>query len=159
MTPAILFRIANNVALIGWLLLILLPRWRPSARLIAPVLIPSVLSMLYVYSLAGHIRGASGGFASLAGVGQLFTNQWLLLAGWVHYLAFDLFLGSWQLREAQELGIAQYLVIPCLVLTFLLGPAGYLLFLVIRVMAVRSRGIRGVNTAVLARATSPVPNE
>jgi hypothetical protein len=95
---------------------------------------------------------------SLAGkdLGQIFTNEWLLLADWVHLLAFDLFVGSWKLREAHGLGAAQYLVIACLALTFLFDQAGYLLFFATRVMAVRSRGIGGVNTAILAERRRPV---
>jgi hypothetical protein len=56
----------------------------------------------------------------------------LLLAGWVHYLAFDLFIGSWQVRDSQQRGIGHLFVIPCLVLTFLFGPAGLLCYLALR---------------------------
>ena len=73
-----------------------------------------------------------GGFATLGQVAQLFQNPWLLLAGWIHYLAFDLFLGAWQSRQAQSLGISDFLVIQCLVLTFFFGPIGLLVFWVIR---------------------------
>jgi hypothetical protein len=71
----------------------------------------------------------------------LFQNRAMLLAGWVHYLAFDLFVGSWEVRDAQRIGIAHYLVVPCLVLTFLFGPAGWLLYLLIRNVALRTIGI------------------
>ena len=54
----------------------------------------------------------------------------LLLAGWVQYLAFDLFIGAWQVRDARTQGISHLLVIPCLLLTFLFGPAGLLHFLI-----------------------------
>jgi hypothetical protein len=45
--PNLLFRLVNNAALLGWILLIFLPRWRWSARLIAPVLVPALLAALY----------------------------------------------------------------------------------------------------------------
>ena len=61
----------------------------------------------------------------------LFENPWLLLAGWAHYLAFDLFIGGWEVRDAQRRGIPHLLVVPALVLTFLFGPAGLLLYLLI----------------------------
>lgn len=57
---------------------------------------------------------------------------WLLLAGWVHYLAFDLFIGSWEVRDAQRHGLSHLLVVPCLALTFLFGPVGLLLYLGLR---------------------------
>jgi hypothetical protein len=71
-------------------------------------------------------------------VAALFENHWLLLAGWVHYLAFDLFIGSWEVRDAAKNGIAHWMVIPCLVLTFLFGPIGLLLYFLLRVARVRS---------------------
>jgi hypothetical protein len=71
----------------------------------------------------------SGGFNSLSNVMLLFTDRWLVLAGWVHYLAFDLFIGSWQVRDARRNGVPFWLVAPCLVLTFMFGPIGLLLYL------------------------------
>ena len=65
-------------------------------------------------------------------VARLFANRWLLLAGWVHYLAFALFLGSWEARDARLHGIPHWLVLPCLLLTFLCGPAGWLLYMIVR---------------------------
>jgi hypothetical protein len=71
---------------------------------------------------------SEGGFSSLPDVARLFMNPWLLLAGWIHYLAFDLLVGSWEARDARKHGINHLLVIPCLILTFMFGPAGWLLY-------------------------------
>jgi hypothetical protein len=109
-------------------MLVVLPRWRWSARLIAPVLIPALLAMIYVTMVVTRFGRGPGGFTSLSSVALLFQNRSMLLAGWVHYLAFDLFVGSWEVRDSQWIGIAQYLVIPCLILTFLFGPVGWLLY-------------------------------
>jgi predicted membrane metal-binding protein len=73
--------------------------------------------------------------------GLLFQNRASLLAGWVRYLAFDLFVGSWEVRDAQQIGITHCLVIPCLLLTFLFGPAGWLFYLLIRTVALRNTWI------------------
>jgi hypothetical protein len=75
---------------------------------------------------------AEGGFGSLPEVMKLFTNEWAVLAGWIHYLAFDMFVGAWEVKDSQEQGVSHVLVIPCLVLTFLLGPIGFLLYHIIR---------------------------
>jgi hypothetical protein len=91
-----------------------------------------VLAVVYTGLIAFHWRGSEGGFGSLAEVAQLFANPWLLLAGWTHYLAFDLFVGSWEAQDARARGIAHWLVLPCLLLTFLFGPAGWLLYLTLR---------------------------
>jgi len=74
------------------------------------------------------LKGSSGGFSSLSAVATLFTQPWLLLAGWMHYLAFDLIVGSWEVSDARERGIPHFAVVPCLVLTFMFGPAGWLAY-------------------------------
>ena len=84
--------------------------------------------------MLAHWSGHPGGYGSLEAVRQLFTSPWILTAGWLHYLAFDLFCGAWQAREAQSLRIAHVLVVPCLILTFVFGPMGYLFFLALRAM-------------------------
>ena len=63
---------------------------------------------------------------------KLFTNEWATLAGWIHYLAFDLFVGAWEVKDAQEKNISHWFVIPCLILTFLFGPIGFLLYSILR---------------------------
>ena len=73
-----------------------------------------------------------GGFSSIEAVRALFQSDALLVAGWLHYLAFDLFVGAWEVRTARAEGIPHLLVIPCLVLTFLFGPLGFLTFLILR---------------------------
>ena len=116
----------------GWLLLIFLPKWKFSTTFIASILIPGLLSIVYVYLISVHFWGIDGGFGSLAQVALLFENKYIVLAGWVHYLAFDLFIGSWEVRDGQQLGIPHILLIPCLILTFLFGPAGLFLYLIFR---------------------------
>lgn len=138
MTPERLFSLCNSLALIGWLILVFAGRMRWAARLVSGVVIPLLIAILYTYLIAAHWGETPGGFGTLDGVAALFSNRWLLLAGWIHYLAFDLFIGSWETRDAQMLGISHFIVIPCLALTFLFGPAGLLLYLVIRTAQTRS---------------------
>lgn len=130
--PESLFSLASYLSLPGWLLLILAPRWRWSARLIGPVILPIILSALYVAALALHLPHAEGGFGSLAEVRALFSEDWILLAGWIHYLAFDLFVGSWEVRDAQRIGVPHLIVVPCLILTLFVGPVGFLCYLLAR---------------------------
>ncbi|HEX2442564.1 MAG TPA: ABA4-like family protein [Vicinamibacterales bacterium] len=130
MTAEQLFSILNFITMAAWLLLIFLPRVRWTSTVV-PVLVPSLLAVVYVVLVAATFMRSEGGFSSLAGVRTLFENPWLLLAGWVHYLAFDLFIGGWEVRDAQRRGIPHLLVVPALILTFLFGPAGLLLYLAI----------------------------
>jgi hypothetical protein len=131
MHPETLFSASGKLAMAGWALLVFAPRWRWSQRA-ASAIIPLTLAILYLVLIALYFAKSPGGFGTLAQVTQLFQNPWLLLAGWIHYLAFDLFLGAWQARQAQRLGISHFLVIPCLLLTFLFGPVGFLVFWTIR---------------------------
>lgn len=141
MTPEGLFSIVNPIALVGWILLIVLPRQRWVANIAAAWAIPGVLAILYVAVIGTHIVGSPGGFSSLPAVATLFANPWLLLGGWIHYLAFDLFVGSWEARDARERGVPHLALMPCLLLTFLFGPAGWLLYLLAR--RVLGAGARG----------------
>jgi hypothetical protein len=126
------FSAANTLAMAGWLALLAAPRWRPAAWWLAGIGIPALLSALYAVLLAIHAPGAEGGFSSLASVAALFRTEGVLLAGWVHYLAFDLFLGAWMCRRGAAEGMNPWLVRLCLPPTFLAGPVGLLLFLGLR---------------------------
>jgi len=131
-----LFSIAGDIVLPVWLLLIFAPRWRWAQRL-ATFVVPLLLAAMYTALLLHGGRASiadGGGFGSLDQVARLFTSRDLLLAGWIHYLAFDLFTGAWAARDALRLGLSRWLVAPCLVLTFLFGPLGLALYLLLRLV-------------------------
>jgi hypothetical protein len=132
MTFDMIFSAASIVALIGWAGLALLPGRRIVADTITALAIPALLAVAYSGIVAAFFAGAQGGFSSIGAVRQLFQSDALLLAGWLHYLAFDLFVGSWEVRTARAEGIPHLLVLPCLALTFLFGPMGLLAFLIVR---------------------------
>ena len=141
MTPDQVFSIANAVALCAWILLVVLPRQRWVSSVLAPIAMPAFFALIYIAIIVTQWKGSAGGFSSLSAVGILFSQPWLLLAGWVHYLAFDLFVGSWEVRDARERGIPHLAVVPCLLLTFLFGPAGWLAYSGLRA-AYPSRAVR-----------------
>jgi hypothetical protein len=142
MTAEQLFSILNLVTMAAWLPLVFLPRARWATKVV-PVVVPVVLAAVYVVLVAVALPRSDGGFSSLAGVRTLFENRWGLLAGWTHYLAFDLFIGGWEVRDARRRGIRHVFVVPALVLTFLLGPGGLLLYLAIRSLAPNKGAIAG----------------
>ncbi|NNE69872.1 MAG: DUF4281 domain-containing protein [Rhodothermales bacterium] len=139
MDPAALFSFGSTLVLPGWLLLVFAPRWKWTTGLVTTVLIPVALGIVYIYLMATNFGNSEGGFGSLEEVTKLFSNPALVTAGWLHYLAFDMLVGSWIVRNATQNGVPHLLVIPCLVLCFLAGPVGYVLYLVIR--AVKTREI------------------
>jgi hypothetical protein len=137
MTAEALFSIVNAAILPGWLLLILAPRTRITERVVWSGLYPLAFTVVYLVLIVLFYPGAEGGFGSLRDVDRLFRNPYLLLAGWVHYLAFDLFVGAWEARDAAARGVRHLLMIPCLVLTFLFGPIGLLAYFAVRALGSR----------------------
>ncbi len=131
-----LYKLVNVVAAIGWVILIFLPNWDLADSAIKYGIVVG-LSVFYIYVLfiTKDIKNEvfpKGNFTSLEGVINLFKNPRNLLAGWVHYLAFDLMLGIYIKTQANEIGMSHFLQIPCFILTFMLGPVGYLLFVILQ---------------------------
>jgi hypothetical protein len=131
MTADQLFSMLNLMTAAAWLPLILLPRNRWASTHV-PLVVPALLAAVYAAVVALSFGRSEGGFSSLAQVSALFEDRWMLLAGWIHYLAFDLFIGGWEVRDAQSRGVPHLLVVPALVLTFFFGPAGLLVYLAVR---------------------------
>jgi len=132
MAPETLFSICSSTAMAGWLALLASPFAPKLAERIAALAIPTLLSIAYAGLVLAFWSGAPGGFDTLANVMLLFTTPEIVLAGWIHYLAFDLFVGAWEVRTARAERIPFLLVVPCLALTFLFGPAGFLAFSALR---------------------------
>lgn len=135
MNAETIFSIANYTAIAGWLLLVFAPRWNWTRKIVLSGAISLLISAVYLVLIILFFGRTEGGFGSLADVMKLFSNQWALLAGWLHYLAFDLFVGSWEVKDSQARGISHWFVIPCLLLTFFLGPIGFLLYNILRLVA------------------------
>jgi hypothetical protein len=132
MHPEVIFRICNMLAMAGWVALLASPFLPKLADRVAALLIPVLLAVAYAGLVLAFWSGAKGGFDTLPNVMRLFTQPEIALAGWVHYLAFDLFIGAWEVRTARMERIPFLVVVPCLALTFLFGPAGYLAFTALR---------------------------
>lgn len=138
MSPDIVFRIANLMALLSWIALILLPRWPMMVAGIrygvigAFAVVYTALIMVFLFRVEG------GGFGSIAGLRALFASDPVLVAGWIHYLTFDLFVGLWIIGRSAGIGLSRLLQAPILVATFLFGPLGLLLFY--GCLAARRRG-------------------
>lgn len=135
--PQRFFEITNTVALVAWILLVALPGRRAVAHVACAVVVPALLAAAYVAVLVAKLAaGGDGGPApdlmTLAGLRQVFADDWVFAAAWTHYLAFDMVVGAWIARDAVRLGIPWPLRTVALVLTFLAGPAGFLLHVVTR---------------------------
>ena len=135
MTPTTVFSFVNMIALPMWILMILLPKWKVTRFLMDIKLIPVLLAVIYaVYIVQSLIAGGMMDFGTLDSVMALFTDETAVLAGWVHYLAFDLLVGMWLIEQNKKVGIHQAVMAVCLLGTFMFGPIGFLLFMIIKTL-------------------------
>lgn len=132
MDADLIFSTGGTMAMAGWLVLLASPLTPRLADAVATHAIPLLLSTAYAGLILAYWTSGEGGFDSLDNVARLFQTRELLLAGWLHYLAFDLFVGAWIVRMARAEAIPYWMVAPCLPATFLFGPVGYLAFGMIR---------------------------
>ena len=144
-TPELLFGAANLAAMLGWACLAALPLFGRRRRLGLGLsrLAVAMIAGLYVALVARALAsggGAAVDFTSLAGVAALLAAPGAAVALWSHYLALDLLGGAWMAEDAPAAGVGHALLLPCLVLTLFAGPAGVLLYLVVK--GVRRRGRR-----------------
>jgi hypothetical protein len=138
MSYDLLFNLVNLSVLPAWALLILAPKWSVTEKLVHSMLYPLLLGGVYIFGMgmaafAGH-GAEGGGFTSIDGVRTLFSSDVGMVIGWTHFLVFDLFVGAWEARDAQRRGFSHWLLVPCLLLTFMLGPIGLFLYVVLRKM-------------------------
>lgn len=130
-----LFTAANLLVQLGWLLLVFVPKWKYTRQVVLGGVVPIILSALYMYLILASWSDLDfSAFGSLAGLTAAFSNPSLVLVGWIHYLAFDLWVGTWEVRDAQDKGIPHLLVVPCLFFTLMLGPIGFLMYRLLRLI-------------------------
>ncbi len=139
--PSFSFEAAGLLAIGGWLLLLtglFVRSARPLTWRLARFGVPVLISIAYIFLIVEGVRQAEGElFGSLGAIRDLFANDSALAAGWLHYLAFDLFVGTWEAEDAERSGVPAALLVPCLVLTFIFGPIGLLLYLLLRTVFIR----------------------
>jgi hypothetical protein len=127
-----LFLAAQAIAFLGWAALFALP-WIGRRRAILWarwVAVP--LCLLYILFFVTHIGAIprDEGY-TLAAVGHAFDKPVLLLAGWIHYLVLDLWVGTWEAEHAGETGLGHAALAACLFATMMIGPLGLLIYLAI----------------------------
>lgn len=143
---SMVFSAVNLLAMIAWVALILLPRW-PALLSGVMYLGVGLLCLIYACGLIGLISGLipnpNGGgadFTTIQGVRSIFASDAGVTIGWTHYLAFDLFVGLWIARDGDAKRISRLIQAPILLATFIAGPLGLLVWLLLREPAARKQG-------------------
>lgn len=132
-----LFSLSNLFVLPFWGLMIFAPGWRWTSKVMRSLLPIGGLGALYAVLLVSQIGGAAGALLSpsAAGIAALLGTPAGATVGWIHFLAFDLFVGRWAYLDSRERGLSAWLVSPILVFIFMAGPLGLLLYLAARRIA------------------------
>lgn len=138
MQAAEIFSICNKVILSGWVLLIFLPNWKLTQAIILNGLIV-LFAGIYSFMILKDIGNFNpDSFSTLANVKALFQNDNAVAAGWIHYLAFDLFVGAYIVRKSKQIALSRILYTITLPFTFMFGPMGYLLFVIFKTIKTKS---------------------
>ena len=137
MTPQMIFTICNTVAIAGWLVLLFFPFWYESDKYIVGTVI-ALFCIVYTWLMFSSFPLSNiPKFTTLDGVRSLFQQDEMIVAGWVHYLAFDLLTGIFIRRNSIKHGISAWIIFPILLITFAIGPVGLLLYLIVRSISSR----------------------
>jgi len=128
------FQWTNSLALLAWIALILAPGRRIVSHVACAVVVPGLLAAAYAVIIGWKLASGPppGDVTTIAGLRAAFGDDWVFAAAWTHYLVFDMVVGAWIARDAVRLGIPWPLRTVALVLTFLSGPVGFLLHLIVR---------------------------
>ena len=140
MDTQLIFNVYNTSILFPWLAMLVFPTSDFTLNMVRskwPVTFIAI-SYLVLFVVDASIGQGSGiDFTSFESIKSAFARDEMLLIGWLHYLAFDLLVGFYEFDHAQTNGIKRYLLFPCLLLTLMLGPVGWLVY---TLMAKLSRG-------------------
>ena len=144
-----IFNLSNLFVLPFWLLMIILPHWRWTQRILRSLLPVAALALVYTLLLATQIGSAAVSLLnpSLASIAALLGSPAGATVAWVHFLAFDLFVGRWAYLDSRERSLSAWWVSPALFFVLMAGPFGLLLYLSGREIALR-RGRPGASVAL-----------
>jgi hypothetical protein len=140
------FSITNTIALLAWVALVLFPGRPAVSHLLCGIVVPAVLAAGYAAVIGWKLMQDGpppGDLSTLGGLKAMFADDWVFAAAWTHYLVFDMVVGAWIARDAVRLRMPWPVRSVCLVLTFLLGPIGFLLHLVARAIKARQVTVDG----------------
>lgn len=135
-----LFSISNLLVMPFWLLMIVLPRWRVTERVMASLWSVAPAALLYTVLVLPNLAALLPALSNpnLATIAALLGAPAGATVAWVHFLAFDLFVGRWIYWDGRRIGLRAWLISPILFFVLMVGPLGMLLYLVARLLKTRA---------------------
>jgi hypothetical protein len=147
------FQITNTLAFVAWIALVLFPGRKLVSGVLCAVVVPGVLALAYAGVIGWKLAAngpPTGDVTTLAGLRDVFRDDWVFAAAWTHYLVFDMVVGAWIARDSVRLGIPWGLRTAALLLTFLAGPTGFLVHLLARWSLRRAGSVDDAEAATAA---------
>jgi hypothetical protein len=140
MNPYFLFSALNLIALICWLPLFLMPHHKFTLKYVQNFYVPIFFAIVYGFCLTNLFISTDLDFSTnaLEGIKKIFDGKWGFITGWVHYLCFDFVVGSYIVIGAKKIDMKKPLLTICLILTFLIGPMGFLIYRTIKIAQIRN---------------------
>ena len=132
----LLFKIVNAMVLPAWIIMFFFPKLTWRNQFVYALAL--VLGLSYAILLSTSLGDIDfQGFTELQSLKAMFTSDKAVLTGWVHYLVFDMLIGNWVLNNSQKYGIKHVIIVPCLLCCFMLGPIGYVLYTIVKLVKVK----------------------
>jgi hypothetical protein len=135
-----IFQLSNLLVMPFWLLMILLPHWQWTRRILTSPWVVAPAAFLYAVLVIPALATLLPQLANpqLGAIAALLSTPQGATIAWIHFLAFDLFVGRWAYLDSRQRGITAWLVSPSLLLILLVGPLGLLLYLFVSLFAAHS---------------------
>ena len=130
----------TNIAILPfWLMIIIIPNSKFTQFFVNSVILPLILSTLYVYVIYQAILMQEEVFDifklyfSLDNLYTIFATESFLLIFWLHFITLNIFIGSWVSRDGFKYNIPRGMIFIPLILVYFSGPVGLVLYWLIRI--------------------------
>jgi hypothetical protein len=130
----LIFSVSNLLVMPFWLMMIVLPHWRWTRRIIGSALVCAAPALLYAALALPRLGELFPALANptLAGIAAVLGTPVGATIAWVHFLAFDLFVGRWAYLDSRKRSINAWAMAPVLFFILMFGPIGFLAYLAVR---------------------------
>ena len=145
-----LFSFSNLLVMPFWGLMIFLPYWRVTEQLMKSLWVVVPVALLYAALILPSISSVFTGLSSptLDGIMTFLAEPTAATAAWAHFLAFDLFVGRWVYLDGRSHKISAWFISPILIFVFMLGPIGFLLYLLVRTAVLATKKANSEKLAI-----------
>mgnify|MGYP001218446445 FL=1 len=143
-TIEILYFWINLGVLPFWLILIFFPQSNLSRYFVTSIFPILLLSIAYIFMIYKSYLSSYEFltnfdlYLNISNLSNLFSNETFLILFWIHFISINLFTGGWIVKDSQKFGINKIILFLPLIITYLIGPLGLLIYWLIRIFYAKS---------------------